>query len=261
MILTAAFSLCPNDIFLFRSFLEHRDHQPYLDKITMADIQTLNALALQRRVSLIKISTALFPLIADHYNLMDVGNTLGYGCGPLVLSLSSQEPLTTLATPGETTTAHVLAKRYYPLATLVPMPYNHIVEAILSKKVCGGVLIHEERFSYNSSLILRADLGELWERETSSPLPLGCLVIAKNIPVATVEALTLALRTSLLNSLKEPKIAGKKALEYAQSKDLMVIHKFIHTYITEETFCLSTTGKKALKTLWRYCAPFIKHTA
>ncbi|SPN73545.1 Predicted periplasmic solute-binding protein,Putative periplasminc binding protein (DUF178) [Chlamydia serpentis] len=251
MILTAAFSPCPNDIFLFRSFLENPQLQPLLNQVTIADIQTLNTLALQRRVSLIKISAALFPLISNYYDLMDVGNTLGYNCGPIVLSLDPERPLDTLATPGETTTAHALCKLYYPKATLVPMSYDKILDAILSGRVSGGTLIHEERFSYNSELILRADFGELWHRKTIFPLPLGCLAIAKCIPLATVKALTQALRESLMYSLRDTERAAKKALEYSKNKNIMVIHRFIGTYVNKETFYLSKTGKKALQILWK----------
>ncbi|WP_100934842.1 1,4-dihydroxy-6-naphthoate synthase [Candidatus Chlamydia corallus] len=251
MILTAAFSPCPNDIFLFRSFLEVSRLRPLLNQITVADIQTLNTLALQRRISLMKMSATLFPLVADYYNLMDVGNTLGYNCGPIVLSLDPKGPLNTLATPGEMTTAHALCKLYYPKAQLIPMSYDKILGAILRGNVSGGALIHEERFSYDRQLTIRADFGELWRRKTVFPLPLGCLAIAKYVPPATVDALTTALRQSLISSLKDPLSAAAKALEYSKNKNITVIHKFIGTYINKETFQLSKTGKRALNILWK----------
>ncbi|AAD18555.1 hypothetical protein CpB0427 [Chlamydia pneumoniae TW-183] len=251
MILTAAFSPCPNDIFLFRSFLKDPQFRPLLNQVTIADIETLNTLALQRRLSLMKMSAALFPLVSDYYNLMDVGNTLGYNSGPIVLSLDPECSLDTLATPGEMTTAHALCKLYYPKAKLIPMPYDKILSAILQGKVDGGALIHEERFSYDLQLTLRADFGELWRRKTIFPLPLGCLAIAKYVPMATVDALTAALRKSLICSLKDPITAGAKAVEYSKNKNVTVIHRFIGTYINKETFQLSKTGKKALHMLWK----------
>ncbi|WP_201456821.1 1,4-dihydroxy-6-naphthoate synthase [Chlamydia sp. 17-3921] len=253
MILTAAFSPCPNDIFLFRSFLlNNLEDFPILHQITITDIQTLNQLALERRFSLIKISASLFPFVADYYNLMDVGNTLGYGCGPILLAKDSEAPLLTIATPGEATTAHLLCKFYYPKAKLIPMAYDQILASIISNEVCGGVLIHEERFNYDSQLFLRADFGQLWQQKTVFPLPLGCIAISKEIPESLVNNLTTALRKSLLCSLKDPTTATLKALEYSKNKDIQVIRQFITTYVNKETFHLSKTGKKALKMLWQY---------
>ncbi|BAE81397.1 conserved hypothetical protein [Chlamydia felis Fe/C-56] len=252
MILSAAFSPCPNDIFLFRSFLERHDGFSLLNQITIADIATLNELALQHRHTLIKISAALFPKVTDNYTLMEVGNIIGCGVGPLVLALDPEAPLKTIATPGVTTTAHLLCKVFYPDAELIPMIYSDIIAAILRGDVSAGVIIHEERFSYDSQLFLRADLGKLWEEKTRLPLPLGCLIISKKVPVNTREALTLELKKSLFLALKDSRNSEHKALEYSRNKNAEVIRKFISTYVNDETLALSHAGKQSLYTLSNY---------
>lgn len=251
MILTAAFSPCPNDIFLFRSFLNN-EVSPVLNQITITDIQTLNQLAVKRQFSLMKMSASLFPEVSDYYNLLEVGNTLGHNCGPILLSKDPEAPLLTIATPGDATTAHTLCKHHYPEARLIPMPYGNILNAILSDEVCGGVLIHEERFSYDPCLHLRADFGKLWQRNTVFPLPLGCIAIAKDVPQPLVQHLTNSLRKSLLASLQNPDSAASIATQYSKNKDLQVIHQFIATYVNKETFYLSKSGKKAFHMLWQY---------
>ncbi|QVE48927.1 1,4-dihydroxy-6-naphthoate synthase [Chlamydia crocodili] len=257
MILSAAFSPCPNDIFLFRSFLERHEGFSLLNQITIADIATLNELALQHRFSLIKISAALFPKVADNYTLMEVGTIIGYGVGPLVLASDPIAPLKSIATPGETTTAHLLCKIFYPDAKLIPMKYSEILASILRNDVNAGVIIHEERFSYNSQLFLRADLGKLWEERTQLPLPLGCLVVSKTVPQTVIDILTLALRKSLFLALKDPEGSENKALEYSRNKDTTVIRKFIDTYVNDETLVLSNSGKKSLYTLSNYVSCLI----
>ncbi|AAP05130.1 1,4-dihydroxy-6-naphthoate synthase [Chlamydia caviae] len=257
MILSAAFSPCPNDIYLFRSFLERHEGFSLLDQITIADIATLNELALQHRYSLIKISAALLPKVADHYTLMKVGTIIGHGVGPLVLASDPKSPLRSIATPGETTTAHLLCRIFYPEAKLVPMKYSEIIAAILRGDVNAGAVIHEERFSYGAQLFLKADLGALWEKKTQLPLPLGCLVVSKTLPQTVVDILTLALRKSLFLALKDPKGSENKALEYSRNKDTSVINKFIATYVNDDTLVLSNSGEQSLYTLSNYVSCFI----
>ncbi|WP_139414712.1 1,4-dihydroxy-6-naphthoate synthase [Chlamydia abortus] len=252
MILSAAFSPCPNDIFLFRSFLERHEESPLFNQMRIADISTLNAWALQHRFPLVKISAALFPRVTNDYILMEVGTIIGYGVGPLVLALDPQAPIKTIATPGITTTAHLLCKIFYPDAELIPMKYHEILLAILRGTVDAGTIIHEERFNYAAQLCPRADLGKLWEEKTQLPLPLGCLVVSKTVPQDIVHMLTLALRKSLFLGMKDPEGSENKALEYSRNKDTTVIRKFIATYVNEETLVLSDLGKKALHTLANY---------
>ncbi|AFS27934.1 1,4-dihydroxy-6-naphthoate synthase [Chlamydia psittaci] len=252
MILSAAFSPCPNDIFLFRSFLERDKESTLLNQIRIADISTLNELALKHRCSLVKISAALLPKVTDDYILMEVGTIIGYGVGPLVLALDPQAPIQTIATPGITTTAHLLCKIFYPDAELIPMKYHEIIGAILRCTVDAGTIIHEEKFHYASQLFPRADLGKLWEEKTQLPLPLGCLVVSKTVPQDVVNRLTLALRKSLFLALKDSEGSENKALEYSRNKDTAVIREFITTYVNEETLVLSNLGKKALHTLANY---------
>lgn len=247
--LSTAFSPCPNDIFLFRSFLEQHAGFPVFQKITIADIAQLNTLAQGHAVPLIKISAALLPKIADTYAVMEVGNIIGRGVGPLLLSLDRISHLTTIATPGATTTAHLLCRKYYPEALLLPMPYNMIIPALLRREVDAGVIIHEERFTYPKRLALRADLGKMWEQETQMPLPLGCLVIHKQLPSTIKETLTLSLQRSLSLALKDMEGSAIHASAYSCHKSPQVIYKFIQTYVNQDTLVLSKEGKQALEAL------------
>ncbi|MBQ8498337.1 menaquinone biosynthesis family protein [Chlamydia sp.] len=253
MTFSAAFSPCPNDIFLFRSFLEKHKGFPVFHQIMISDIASLNHYALEANFSLVKISASLYPLIADSYDILNVGTTLGYEMGPLVLSKQLDKPLHNLATPGTTTTAHALCRLFYPEAKLIPMKYHKIIPAILANQVDGGVVIHEERFSFPKELRIVGDLGHLWTEKWHLPLPLGCIAISKNIPSDDVYSLNYALQRSLRRSLTESSLATQKASEYSRDKSLQTIQHFINTYVTEETFNLSPKGKQALSMLWTAC--------
>lgn len=253
MTFSAAFSPCPNDIFLFRSFLEKHKGFPSLRQIMIADISSLNYYALETRFPLIKISASLYPQIADSYDVLNVGTTLGYKIGPLILSKQLDSPLKSLATPGETTTAHALCCLFYPRAELVPMKYHEIIPAILSNRVDGGAVIHEERFSFPKDLCIVEDLGQLWEKTWHLPLPLGCIVISKKVSDDDSYLLNHALQESLKKSLTDSALAIQKASEYSRDKNPTTIQHFIDTYVTEETFNLSSIGRQAFSTLWTAC--------
>ena len=55
------------------------------------------------------------------------------------------------------------------------------------KKADFGVCIHEGRFTWKAQgLHLVADLGELWEGKTKSPLPLGGILASRSLAPETI---------------------------------------------------------------------------
>ncbi|CRH48778.1 putative cytosolic protein [Chlamydia trachomatis] len=48
-------------------------------------------------------------------------------------------------------------------------------------------------------------------------------------------------------------LAIQKASEYSRDKNPTTIQHFIDTYVTEETFNLSSIGRQAFSTLWTAC--------
>ena len=54
---------------------------------------------------------------------------------------------------------------------------------ILSQQVDAGLIIHENRFTYQDKGLEKVkDLGEFWEEETGLPIPLGGIVVNRNLP-------------------------------------------------------------------------------
>ena len=51
-------------------------------------------------------------------------------------------------------------------------------------KVDAGVIIHENRFTYqDKGLVKLLDLGEFWENTTQLPIPLGGIGIQRELPL------------------------------------------------------------------------------
>ncbi|HXB32644.1 MAG TPA: MqnA/MqnD/SBP family protein, partial [Puia sp.] len=154
MTLTLGFSPCPNDTFIFDALVNHKIDTEGLDfDVRLEDVETLNQWALQGLLDISKISYGVLPLVMDGYQLLDAGGALGKGVGPLLIS-RQQLSLTDIdfaktAIPGERTTAHLLFSLAFPAARNKRfMIFSGIEDAVLSGQADCGVIIHENRFTY-----------------------------------------------------------------------------------------------------------------
>ncbi|HCL06499.1 MAG TPA: 1,4-dihydroxy-6-naphthoate synthase, partial [Chitinophagaceae bacterium] len=92
-----------------------------------------------------------------------------------------------IAIPGKNTTGHMLFSLAYPNALNKSFHVFHeIEELVLSGAVDAGVIIHENRFTYQQKGLHKIiDLGNYWEERTGLPIPLGGIV-AHNRLIDTV---------------------------------------------------------------------------
>ncbi len=62
------------------------------------------------------------------------------------------------------------------------MPFDQIMPAVCEGAVDAGVIIHESRFTYQRhGLTQIVDLGEWWERETGHAIPLGGILMRRDL--------------------------------------------------------------------------------
>src|SRR5262249_38171287 len=128
-----------------------------------------------------------YPYLADRFAMFAHGGSVGMGYGPVIVARENF-PLEDLgkkrvATPGRRTTAHLVARLIAPnmQMTTVPItPYEAIFDAIDSRSLDAGIIIHEGRLTYEAhGLVKIVDLGEWWTAQTGLPLPLGANVIRR----------------------------------------------------------------------------------
>ncbi len=154
------FSPCPNDTFIFDALVNHKiDTKSYDFNLHLEDVQTLNEWALQGKLPYSKISYGVWPKLKNQYQLLESGGALGKGVGPLLiykadpsnLSGKPDEKTMRVAIPGMDTTAHLLFSLAFPdITNKIFLVFNEIEEAVLSGKVDAGVIIHENRFTYEA---------------------------------------------------------------------------------------------------------------
>src|SRR5205085_9113036 len=119
------------------------------------------------------------------YLMLRSGAALGFNCGPLLISRKKiadpAKEINTVAIPGKHTTANFLLSLAYPLLTQKKeMLFSEIEDAVLRGETDAGLIIHENRFTYQAKGLQKvADLGEYWQEVTGGPIPLGGIAMRR----------------------------------------------------------------------------------
>src|SRR5690606_22139449 len=178
------FSPCPNDTFLFEAMVHGEvDTEGLRFRYWTEDVETLNQWASQGKLDITKISFHALLGLGHQYGLLESGSALGRGVGPLLIAKHpcslDQVPNQTIVIPGKHTTANMLLSLAFPDARQKKeMPFHHIEEALVQESFPLGLIIHENRFTYQKKgLKAIKDLGQWWEEETGLPIPLGGIAL------------------------------------------------------------------------------------
>jgi 1,4-dihydroxy-6-naphthoate synthase len=116
--------------------------------------------------------------------------------------------------------------------------------------VDAGVIIHEGRFTYAAKGLERVqDLGELWERTTGAPIPLGGIVARRSLPVAIRRELDRLIRTSVQHAFARRDVLSPWIRAHAQEMDERVMRQHIDLYVNEFSVALGDAGRRAVRTL------------
>ena len=253
MALSLHISPCPNDTFAFDALINGRIENCIgeLD-VEYHDIEMLNEGVLAGDPDISKISYSVYPKIADRYALLDSGSALGRGNGQLLVRRKGENtPLRRVASPGVNTTANALLMRYFPdVEEVVPMLFSEIAKAVEIGEVDGGVLIHEGRFVYERyGLELVADLGQMWEAETGLPLPLGAIVIKRDLPIEVRREFERMLAESVRFAFENPTLSRAFIKQHAQELEDDIIERHISLFVNDFTISLGDEGRRAVERL------------
>lgn len=256
--LTLGFSPCPNDTFIFDALVNKKIDTGDLEfEVRLEDVETLNQWALGGKLDVSKVSYGVLPMIMSEYNLLDAGGALGKGVGPLLIAakeipdFKSRMPELTIAIPGEHTTAHMLFSLAFPHAQNKKfMLFSNIEKAVLSGEVDCGVIIHENRFTYQQKGLLKLmDLGDFWEQQTGAPIPLGGIVMKKNIDKDLHERVNALIRQSLQYAFDKYPALTDYVRDNSQEMDEDVMRKHIDLYVNDYSLGLGENGRVAVDVL------------
>lgn len=263
MKLTLGFSPCPNDTFIFDALIHHKIDTEGLDfEVYFDDVETLNQKAVNHELDITKLSFHAFAHVADKYALLDSGSALGFGVGPLLIckdqSLLNLETLAAkgkdlrIGIPGQLTTANFLLGIAFPeMQHKEIMVFSEIEDALLENRIDVGLIIHENRFTYASRGLHKIlDLGSHWESLTGCAIPLGGIVISRNLDTEIQLKVNRLIRKSVEFAFANPKSGIDFISSHAQAMDQEVMYKHIDLYVNNYSIDLGEEGRKAINILF-----------
>lgn len=260
MRLRVGISTCPNDTFTFHGLLTGAVVAEGLElEFRLADVQELNEALARGELDVGKASFHAALQLADRFGVLAVGSALGFGNGPLLLAAREGDTperfregrRARVLAPGKDTTATLLYRLFHDGEGAVEQTiFDQILPALVRGDADFGVCIHEARFTYRDHGVhLVEDLGERWERETRSPLPLGGILARRDLGAAVHGALNDAIRASLDHARREPEAALLSMRRYAQEQADDVLWKHVELYVNDFTRDLGAVGRSALGNL------------
>ncbi|HEY7284778.1 MAG TPA: 1,4-dihydroxy-6-naphthoate synthase [Vicinamibacterales bacterium] len=259
MKLTLGSSPCPNDCFVFDALVNRRIELEGLEfEIHMADVEALNKAAFSGAAEVTKLSYHAYAYCADRYVLLDAGSALGRSCGPLLISKREISPDEVasgdvrIAIPGKYTTANFLLGLAFPKARrTTELVFSDIESALLNDEYDAGVIIHENRFTYEAKGLRKiVDLGEFWEHETGAPIPLGGIVIKRSLPDDVKHRVNRLLRRSVEYAFEHREASLPFVRQHAQEMSESVMYQHIDLYVNQYSVDLGADGRKAVETLF-----------
>lgn len=261
---TLGFSPCPNDTFIFDALIHHKiDTEGLTFEVFFDDVETLNQKALHGELDISKLSFHAFAHVIPKYVLLDAGSALGFGVGPmLICKAENHEKIKSLISepnsrlkvgiPGKLTTANFLLGIAYPQLQLKQeMVFSEIEKALLQEEIDLGLIIHENRFTYqDKGLVKVQDLGEYWENHSECAIPLGGIVVNRKISLELQQKINRLVRKSVEYAFANPTSAIEFIRQHAQEMDDEIMYKHIELYVNAFSIDLGTVGKKAIDTLF-----------
>lgn len=258
MRLTLGFSPCPNDTFIFDAMVHGRIDTEGLEfDYFLTDVEELNRKAMSSDMDITKISYHAYAYAAHNYLILDAGSALGHRNGPLLISKHkigiSELSSLRVGIPGRYTTANLLFSIAWPdVNNKKEYLFSKIEDALLGNEVDAGLIIHETRFTYyRKGLHKIADMGEYWETLTGLPIPLGAIVINRNIPDDIALKVNRIVRKSLEYAYKDSFASYDFVSGNAREMDSTVMNNHIKLYVNDYTLNLGRKGREAIAELFR----------
>ena len=254
--LTLGFSPCPNDTFIFCGLVHGRVACPGVGfaEPQLEDVETLNLLAMEKRLDVTKLSCHALGYVLDEYCVLSAGSALGRGCGPLLvgrdhLSVDTLPGGARIAIPGRYTTAALLLRMFLPESVrLVEMRFDRIMPALVAGEVDGGVIIHESRFTYQQhGLVCLQDLGQWWEQVSGLPIPLGAIAARRSLGRERLAVIEEALRQSVDYASASPAACMEYIRKHSQELEEEVVREHIGLYVNDYSRDLGKEGFAAIE--------------
>jgi len=251
-----------DDLFMFRALmLGLVDTEGLRFQIETADTDALNKLASgQAQMDVNAISIAWYPHLAQRWQLLPHGGSVGRGYGPIVvaprpLSVADLRGLR-IAVPGLTTTAWLvlsLITDFEPVVVPI-VPPSRTFQALADGRVDAALIIHEGRLTYREhDLHPVLDIGQWWLEQTGLPLPLGGNVIRRDLGPDAIARASRVIRASIQHGLdhRDDAIAWLLARGGGTLGTPAQVDEYLGMYANDDTVDYGIDGRAGVVELLR----------
>ena len=280
MKISLGFSPCPNDTFIFDAMIHQKiDTEGLSFDVVFDDVETLNQKAFSAELDITKLSYHAYAYLTEQYVLLHAGSALGFGVGPLLIcnnedyisadllanlrpptldlqpqtsDFSPQTSNLRIGIPGKYTTANFLLSLAFPEAkNKIEMKFFEIESALLNHQIDMGVIIHENRFTYQEKGLKKIiDLGQFWEDLTQGPIPLGGIMVKRELPENVKQKVNRIIKRSVQYAFDHPESGMDFICSLSQEMSKEVINKHIELYVNKFSIDLGEVGRNAVQTFF-----------
>ena len=247
----------PDDAFMFYALTAGKVKAKDIEvEHVLEDIESLNRRARTAELEVTAVSAATYTLVHEQYRMMDPGASMGKRYGPILVGrepiAEADVPDKVIAIPGSHTTAAMLLRLYVGDPPIIEVAFDKIPHAVLEGQADLGLLIHEGQITHRSMGLHKVlDMGQLWERDTGLPLPLGINVMRRDLGDDVHRRLSQALRDSIDYAYAHVDEALEYAMRYGRGIDKETCRRFVLMYVNDYTKRLGDDGRAALERLYR----------
>ena len=247
----------PDDAFMFYALTAGKVKVPGIEvEHVLEDIETLNRRARTGELDVTAVSAATYVLVHDQYRMMDPGASMGKGYGPILVAKEPMDPRSivdkVVAIPGKHTTAALLLRIFVGDPAIIEVAFDKIPQVVLEGQADLGLLIHEGQITHRQMGLHKVlDLGEVWEKDSGLPLPLGINVMRRDLGEDVHRRLSQALRDSIDYAYAHVDEALEYAMRYGRGIDKETCRRFVLMYVNDYTKRLGPDGEAALRRLYQ----------
>ena len=129
--------------------------------------------------------------------------------------------------------------------------FSEIENDVLSGKADAGLIIHENRFTFlEKGLEKVKDLGEFWEEKTGLPIPLGGIVVNRDLPFETQKKFERVLRKSVKFAIENRGSSSEFVKCHAQEIETELVDAHINLYVNEFSVSLGEEGRRSVRKIF-----------
>lgn len=230
-----------DDAYMFYALATRKLRSPLVNFVhKLSDIQLLNQKALAGEYELTAISYHAYPYVADKYQLMASGSSIGDGYGPMIVATTPMAPEDLkgkrIAVPGKMTTAYLTMRLFEPDFVEVVVPFDKILDAVTEGAADAGLVIHEAQLTYGRGGFHKViDLGVWWKKVHGLPLPLGANAILRSLPADIKSECCRLMRESIEYAIEHKDEALPYAMQFARDMEQPLAEKFVGMYVNHYT--------------------------